>query len=134
MAKENGLGFSVSVTDSASAAKTISNDVTTLEYATPRDVLEVTGVDVSAMERILGLADFTVKLSGVFNDEADKSHAVFKTVPSTSVDRTIVLGISGQSLTCVCVVPEYSIKRSDKGELTWDVNAMLSDGSVPTWS
>lgn len=134
MAKESGLGFSVAVDDSAGSAKTISNDVTELEFGTPREIQEVTGVDVSAMERLLTLADMSVKLSGVFNDASSMSHDVFKTVPSTSVVRTTTLAISGQTLAGELLYSKYDMKRSNKGELTWEVQGDLANGSVPTWA
>ena len=37
MAKESGLGMSVIVDDSGGSARTISNDITNLDFATPRD-------------------------------------------------------------------------------------------------
>lgn len=134
MAKESGLGFSVAIDNSAGTAKTISNDFTELDFSTPREVQEVTGVDVSAMERILTLADMQFKGSGVFNDATDKSHDVFKTVPSTSVVRTTTLGISGQTLAAELLFSKYDFKRSNKGELTWEVEGSLADGNVPTWT
>jgi hypothetical protein len=134
MAKESGLGFAVSVDDSAGAAKTISNDVTNHEFATPRGVQDVTGVDKSAMERLLLLADFSVTLNGVFNDAADFSHAVFKTVPSTSVVRTVTLAISGQTLAGELLFSDYALSRAQSGELTWSAPGVLANGTVPTWS
>lgn len=134
LSKESGLGFSVIVDDAAAAAQTISNDVTNLAFATPRAVQDVTGVDKSAMERLLLLADFTVTLNGVFNDAANLSHAVLKTVPSTSVQRTVTLSISGQSLANECLFSDYSLTRAADGAFTWTAPGVLSNGAVPTWS
>lgn len=86
------------------------------------------------MERLLLLADFTVTLNGVFNDAANKSHAVFKTVTSTSVARTVSITVSGQSLNNECLFTDYPLSRSDSGELTFAVPGSLCDGTVPTWS
>jgi hypothetical protein len=135
MAKESGLGWTtLSVDDSAGAVKAIKNDVTNFEFSTPRGVQDITGVDKSANERLLLLADFSINLSGVFNDEADKSHAVFKTVPSTSVTRTVSLAVSGQTLANECLFTDYSLSRAASGELTWQAPGSLADGAVPTWS
>src|SRR5688500_14226802 len=99
MAKESGLGWTtLSVDSSAGAVKAIKNDVTNFQFATPRGVQDVTGVDKSAMERLLLLADFSITLNGVFNDATDLSHDVFKTVSSTAVARTVTLVVSGQTL------------------------------------
>lgn len=94
----------------------------------------MTGVDKSAMERLLLLADFSITLNGVFNDATDKSHDVFKTVPSTSVARTVSLAVSGQTLNNEVLFTDYPLSRSNSGELTWAVPGVLADGVVPTWS
>lgn len=134
MAKESGLGFSVAVDDAAGSAKTISNDITNLQFATPRAVQDVTGIDKSAMERLLLLADASVTLNGVFNDAANMSHAVLKTISSTTVARTVTLGISGQSLPMEMYGTDYNLTRSQSGELTWQSPFVLQDGTVPTWA
>jgi len=135
MAKESGLGWTtLSVDDSAAAVQDIKNDVTNFNFATPRGVQDVTGVDKSAMERLLLLADFSVTLNGVFNDAAGKSHAVLKTVPSTSVNRTTTLTVSGQTLAGELLYSDYALARNQDGSLTWTAPGVLADGTVPTWS
>jgi len=134
MAKESGLGWStLSVDNSATAAKDIKNDITNLQFATPRAVIDVTGIDKLAMERILGLADFNITMNGEFNDAADASHDVLSDVCSTSVVRTVAIGVSGQTLSCECLLTDYALTRAQGGELTWSVPAVLSDGTAPTW-
>lgn len=133
--KETGLGWTtLSVDDSSGAAKAIKNDITNFQFATPRGVQDVTGVDKSAFERLLLLADFTITLNGVFDDQADQAHAVFKTVPSTSVARTTTLTVSGQTLAAEVLYTDYALTRAQSGELTWTAPGVLADGTVPTWS
>ena len=91
MPKESGLGFSAIVDDSSGSARTISNDITNLDFSTPREEQDITGLDKSARERLLLLADFSVTFNGVFNDASNMSHDVFKTVPSSSVARTVTM-------------------------------------------
>lgn len=135
MAKESGLGMALAVDDAAAAPQTISNDITETSISTPRGVQEVTGIDVSAVERILLLADIELEHSGVFNPDANKSHAVFKTVPSTSIARTTAYTISGdQTLSSEILYSNYELSRSDSGELTWTATGSLANGVVPTWS
>lgn len=135
ISKESGLGWTtLSVDDSAGAVQAIKNDVTNFQFATPRGVQDVTGVDKSAMERLLLLADFSITLNGVFNDAAGASHAVFKTVPSTSVNRTTTLAVSGQTLAGELLYSDYSLSRAQDGALTWSAPGVLADGAVPTWS
>jgi hypothetical protein len=135
MAKVNGLGFTTaSVDDAAGVAKAIKNDITDLDFATPRAVQDVTGIDKSAMERILNLADASVTLNGVFNPATGQAHDVFKTVPSTSVLRTVTLAVSGVTLVMEMLATDYQLKRGNDGALTWSVPLVLADGAVPTWA
>ncbi|MFD7554111.1 hypothetical protein ACFV9E_06175 [Streptomyces sp. NPDC059835] len=135
MAKESGLGWTTcSVDDASGTPQAIKNDITNLQFATPRAVQDITGIDKSAMERLLLLADFSITLNGVFNDASNMSHAVFKTVPSTSVTRTVSLAVSGQTLNNECLFTDYPLTRADSGELTFAVPGVLADGVVPTWS
>lgn len=135
MAKESGLGWTtLDVDGSDTLANDIKNDVTNFEFATPRAVQEITGVDKSAIERLLLLADFSITLNGVFNDAADKSHVTFKDVGSTSVTRTVSLAVSGQTLANECLFTDYALTRADSGELTWSAPGVLQSGIAPTWS
>jgi hypothetical protein len=135
MTKESGLGWTTfSVDDSGGNVRAIKNDITNFGFATPRGVQDVTGIDKSAYERLLLLADFSVDPTGVFNDASGLSHDVFKTVPSTSVARTVTLTISGQTLAAEVLFTDYSLTRAASGELTWTAPGVLADGAVPTWA
>ena len=135
IAKSSGLGWStLSVDDSAGAAQVIKNDITDLQLATPRAVQDITGVDKSAHERLLLLADMSVTLNGVFNPASNMSHDVFKTIPSTSVNRTVTLTVGGKTLAGELLLTDYPLKRGNGGELTFSVPGMLADGTVPTWA
>lgn len=136
MAKQSGLAWTTfSVDDSGGTVRDIRNDVTSLEFDTPREVQEVTGIDKSAYERLLLLADFTVSCEGVLNTAAGATaHTVFSTVPSTSVNRTVSIGIGGKTLACETLFTKYGISRGDDGSATWKTEGSLADGSVPTWA
>ena|ERR1039458_7392596 len=137
MAKTSGLGEVITVQDASSAAQTITNDITNWTLSTPRAVQDVTGVDKSANERILLLADISFTLNGVFNYASNMSHVVFATVPSTSVARVVTLQPTSSAepnMTFTCIFTDYQMTRSATGELTWQVPGSGSNGSVPTWS
>jgi hypothetical protein len=137
MAKASGIGWTtLSVDDSAGTLTDVKNDVTNLQFSTPRGVQDVTGVDKSAMERLLLLADMSLTLNGVFN--ATGSHLIFRTVPSTSVARefnltvnAVILGVTG---TPTLLFTDYSLTRAQDGSLTWTAPGVLANGVVPTWS
>jgi len=126
--------MSAIIDDSGGSARTISNDITNLDIATPREEQDITGLDKSARERLLLLADFTISINGVFNDASNMSHDVFKTVPSTSVARTTTLAVSGQTLPGEIFYTDYALARSSSGELTWSAPGVLAGGVVPTWA
>lgn len=139
MSKVSGLGSAVIVQDASASAKTISNDVTNWQFSTPRNVQDTTGVDKSANERLLLLADFSVTLNGVANFATNQSHDVFKTVSSTSVTRSVEIDPIGTTsgnpkLAVNCLLTDYQLSRSNTGELTWQVPGSLADGAVPTWT
>src|SRR4051812_7638812 len=118
MAKTSGLALTaLSVDDSSGTARDIRNDVGDFQFSTPRAVQDVTGLDKSAMERLLLLADFSVTLNGVaFNDAASTgAHTVLKTVPSNSSQRTVTITITGtvgaNTLATECLFTDYAITR-----------------------
>ena len=135
ISKENGLGWTTCAFDDAgAAARNIRNDATTISWATPRAVQDVTGLDKSAIERLLNLADFTGTVTVVFNDAANQCFDVFKTVGNTSVNRTCTQTISGQTLANEVVVTDFPLNRAADGAFTAAVPFALADGVVPTWS
>lgn len=136
MSKTSGLGEVITVGDASNSSQTITNDVTNWTLSTPRAVQDVTGVDKSANERILLLADISLTLNGIFNAAANFSHAVFSTVTSTSVNRTTYLqpiAATIPTLTANILYTDYQITRAATGELTTSMPGVLADGSVPTW-
>jgi hypothetical protein len=139
MAKTTGLGGVVNVADSGGTGRAITNDVTNYTFTTPRGTQDVTGVDKFAHETLLLLADFTITLNGVFNPTVTtSSHAVFSTVPSTSVARATNIQPTNSGgtpqITVNCMYTDYQITRANTGELTWQVPGQLADGNVPTWA
>lgn len=134
--KESGLAWTtLSVDNSAGTPVDIRADLSNLQWSMPRGVQDVTGIDKSAYERLLLLADFSMTLSGVgFDDQASQAHQTFKTVSSTTVLRTVSINISGQTLAVECIATDYGVTRGNDGAMTWTVPLTLADGNVPTWS
>jgi hypothetical protein len=133
MAKEAPT-LTVGVDDASPALKQLENDITNLSWGTPRGTLDVTGVDSAAQETLLLLAGYTITLNGVFNDATDKSHLTLRTVPSSSVTRTVTLVMSGQTLTAETVFTDYALTRGADGSLLWSAPAVHNNTAVPTWS
>ncbi len=143
MAKRSGIGWTtLSIDDSSGTVRDIRNDITNFSFATPRGVQDTTGVDKSAMERLLLLADMSVDVNGVVNFATNMSHDVFKTVPSTSVAREFTLSLlDGASTFSLGLLPQatllftdYTWTRAQSGELTFAAPGVLANGVVPTWT
>ena len=136
MAKQTGLGDYLAIDDSGGSARDISNDITSYSVNTPQNMFEVTGVDKGAVERIIGLNDYTLSVNGVFNKASNKSHDVFKTRTGT---RTVTLAIGGNTsgypkLEAEMLVTEYNLERGDDGGLNWTAGLSLQSGTVPAWT
>ncbi len=132
MAKQSGLGMTVSVDNISGTPVDISNDVRSVQLGTSRGVQDITGVDKSAMERLLLLADGTIQFAGVFNNSV--SHPVLSTVVSSDVTRTVLLDYGTPTLTMEVLFSKYDVTRSDSGELTFQAEGALCNGTVPTWA
>ncbi|WP_260859751.1 hypothetical protein [Streptomyces cupreus] len=135
MAIESGLGWTTfSVDDSAGTARDIRSSTFNLDWTMPRGVWDTTALTQSANARTLLLADFSGTCAGGFDDGTNLAHSVFKTVSSTSVNRTMSIVISGQTLNNEVLLTDYALNRAQTGEFTWSVPFQLADGTVPTWS
>ena len=134
MAKESGITTTINIDDSGGSARDISNDILNWDVATPREEDDVTGQDQSAPERLLLLADYSATFVSAFDDASNVAHDVFKTVPSTSVARTVSVAISGQTLAVEAFLTDYALTRGQNGSLRANVPAVLANGSVPTWA
>lgn len=135
--KVTGLGSTVIVADAGAVARTISNDISNYTFSTPRGVQDTTGVDKSAHEALLLLADFSVTFNGILDPGSNLSHAVFSSVPSTSVARATTItptSATTPTMTCNVLYSDYQITRAATGEVTWSAPGQLSDGNVPTWA
>ena len=135
MAKQTGLGDIVKVDDSGGNLRTITNDIGDYGINIAQELLETTGLDKSARERITGMSDSDLSLNGVFNAASNMSHDVFKTRTGT---RSIVIQVGGSTtgnpqLLMEMQVASYNISRGTDGALTWSVGLNLADGSVPAW-
>lgn len=128
--------MTASIDDGSGAAQVITDDITNLTLGVPRASYDTTGLSKAGPERLLGLADLSVGLNGWFNDAANMSHAVFKTVPSQAAGQTraISIAISGQTLTAETMPDNYLLTRGADGAFTWVVNLLNADGVIPAWS
>ncbi len=133
MTKENGLAWSrLDVDDESGSAQDIRNATTSLEFATPRAVQEVAGLDQSAQARLHLLADASLNAQGVFDDAvSDSPHDCFADL---SAERDVGITVSAQLLDMKMLFTDYGLNRGSDGSLLWTAPAVLSDGTVPNWT
>ena len=139
MAKESGLGVTTfSVDDSGGTARAVLNDVTQLGIATPSGEQDVSGLDKSAHERLLLLADGSFNYTYVFNDAASTGIFTvlknYRTIFAGEVGRTHTFTHSANTLAMECLNNDFPQNRGADGSLTGSTTASLSSGTVPAWS
>lgn len=125
MSKVSGLTTAVTV-----AGNVISNDVGSLTVNTPSGVQDVTGLDKSAMEKIMLRADCTGTLNFFYNTAASMSHATLKTPGS----KTFVIAFPGATLTFTAVTTDYALSMNADGSLTGSAPWELSSGTAAAWT
>lgn len=138
MAKSSGITSTVSVDDSAGTLRDISTSVLSFDVSTPRGMADITGLDKSAIERLLLLSDGQVSLNMQYDPTATTGqHTVFRTMSSNSAQRTVTVVINSTptaTLSMEMVCNEYSLARGADGNLIATASLQLANGAVPTWS
>lgn len=139
MAKASGLSMTAfKRDDSCGCLQCLVNCVTNLDWSTPRNTQDITGLCKSSTERLLLLGDYSSTPTLIFNSCANKSHAVHNSVASADVTRTETIQIECPSncttLTNEVLITDYSLTRAATGELTISAPASLQSGCDPSWS
>lgn len=128
MAKSTGLGDNLYID-----GFDVSNDIQALSgIAGGPTAIELTGIDKSAMERVGGLLAGSFNFTPFFNPSANRVHAVLSTLPTADRNLMYCQGTAiGNAGACVIGKQvDYDPKRSDKGELTFKVEAVSNGFSV----
>jgi hypothetical protein len=139
MAKESGLGVTTfSIDDAAGTQRAVLNDVHSLTINTPSAQGDVSGLDKSAMERILLLADGSMNYAYTFNDAATTGIytvlSAYRTLAASQTGRTHTFTHSGNTLAMELLLTDFPVVRGADGSLGGSITANLSDGTVPTWA
>lgn len=130
MAKQSGLGDQLYI-----AGRNVSGDVGALDtISSPLAMLEATGIDKSAKERIRGQADGLIEFTSYFNPAANQSFQYLKTLPTTdqvvSYCRGQTLGNPGAGL--VAKQSNYDMSRGEDGSLTFK-SSLMANGYALNW-
>jgi hypothetical protein len=112
----------------------ISGDVSAIgSWSTPVGVLDITGIDKSAHERVQGAVGGALSYNVFFNDAAAAAHVASK-VPATS---TVITWAMGQAVGDVAgmmagVGTSYDPTRAADGMLTFDIET-VGNSTAPVW-
>ena len=113
------------------ASNNVSNDVLSFSFDTPYGVQEITGLDKSAVERLLLRADCSGSFVLAFNVDATRSHATFKTPGS----KTFVINFGGvATATFTAVTTNYGLNVAEDGSILGNANWALSSGTAVAWT
>jgi hypothetical protein len=117
VAKQSGLGdnFYVGGVD-------LSGDISALDQiSTARAVIDVTGIDKSANERIHGIKDGGFAFTSFFNPSAGQAFPTLKALPTADVACSYFRGttIGNPAASCIGKQINYDGNRTDSGELTF---------------
>jgi hypothetical protein len=138
MAKSSGITTTFSIDDSAGSLKDVSTAVLSFDVSTPRGHADITGLDKSAIERLLLQSDGQVTINGQYDPTATTGlHTVLRTMSSSSAARTVTILVNSTptaTLSMEMICTEYTLNRGQDGNLTCSATLMLQNGAVPTWS
>lgn len=131
MAKQSGLGSALwwgSVDLSGDVGAVNSIEVT-------RGSLEVTGIDKSAPERILGLRDGSLSFTSWWNTAAGAAHLTLDALPRTDVQVTVAAGtpaVGTAAASCIGKQQTYSPSRGADGSLSATIS-VAANGYPLEW-
>jgi predicted secreted protein len=133
VAKQTGITSVVTIADAGGTARTISGDVTDFTINQNRNQIDVTGVDKDFVEKLPGLGDYSLSLSGVLDVTAAFSHAVFSSMGTALRPFTISFS-SGGTANGTASLESYNVTRAQGGAATWQVTLNCSNGTGIVWS
>lgn len=136
MAKEV-LGTTITIDESDGNGRNISNDIRSWQLTTNQGLIDITGLDKNAIERIGALKDAQLTLVVSWNDDSNMSFEVFKdysVAVTSSNGRTVAIAVSGNTLTMEMVIESVQVGRDQSGDLVLNVSMSLCNGTVPTWA
>jgi hypothetical protein len=127
MAKVSGLPTTVSIGGNA-----IAGDIESLSLSTPYGVQDITGLDKSALERLLLRADAQLTVNAFFNATASQSHASLKTPGSKAI--VIAFANAAATATFTAVQTTCTWDLGADGALKMSATFDLSNGTAVAWT
>ena len=130
MAKKSGLGQQIFV-----HGYDLSGDVATIDNAgSPRNLLDITAINASANERLVGLSDGNISVSSWFNDSTEQEHDALSGLVTTDRIVTWAFGATRGDVAACLVAKQlnYDGSRGSDGSLSFSVGTQ-ADGISLDW-
>jgi hypothetical protein len=131
MAKESGLGQQIFVN-----GYDLSGDVATIDNAgSPRELLDITGLNAPAHERVMGLSDGNLGVSSWFNDATEQEHEAFKGLVTTDRIMMWAFGATRGDVAACLVAKQinYDPSRGADGSLSFTIDTQAASGVPLEW-
>jgi hypothetical protein len=126
--------MTVTIDNESGTGQNVSNDITDLSFNTTRGVKDVTGLDKSAMERLLLLSDFQMTATFEWNAVANPSTFGLLSTYTDNDTRTVVIVVGGKTLTAECVISDISWSRPQDGSFGASATFLLANGTAAAWT
>lgn len=129
MAKQSGLGDQLVI-----AGTNVSNDIQSADISSPHGTFDVTGIDVTAHERILGRKDGRIAVSAFWNPASGRVHDILSALPTTDTAVQYQKGVvrGGPVANLVAKQINYDAARGADGQLMFNAEA-LGQGYPTEW-
>ena len=130
MAKKSGLGQQIFV-----HGYDLSGDIATIDNAgSPRNLLDITAINASATERLVGLSDGNISVSSWFNDSTEQEHDALSGLVTTDRIVTWAFGATRGDVAACLVAKQlnYDGSRGSDGSLSFSVDTQ-ADGISLDW-
>ena len=130
MAKKSGLGEQIFV-----HGYDLSGVIAAIDNAgSPRNLLDLTAINSSATERLVGLSDGNLSVSSWFNDATEQEHAAYSGLPTSDRILTWALGATRGDVSACLVAKQlnYDASRATAGSWSFSVDSQ-ADGISLDW-
>lgn len=132
MTKFAGITVTLNIDNNGGSPVNVSNDVSSIDFEIPIGEQVVTGLDMSAEERLQLLKDYKVSISGRGIPSSATRTAIWE---NTAGARTVTIDFP-DSVTIAAEMLIFSVKggRADDGAFTWSQDLALANGTAAAFS
>lgn len=130
MASYNGLIASLTV-----GGSDISEDIKSLSIGSPNEMIDVSALDLSGFQRIIGRRDVQLQLTSRVSNASPGAHSVLSPATNGTVTGAVVITTTaGPVFTFTGIVANYDVGIGNDLALEGSSTIMLSSGTPGAWS